>query len=77
MNKIGLRTYISYDKEYLIVTAADIEGFHDPTLDRNALVEKLQCIINTVKFWCVDNYIIKNVTLQLFTPISQACQLKG
>ena len=37
MNKIGLPTYLSNDKESLIVADADIEGGHGLTLNSNSI----------------------------------------
>ena len=47
------------------------------TLDSSSLLDQLQCSIKSVKFWCGDNDIINNVTLQLFLPIRQLCQCNG
>ena len=74
MNKIVQPTYLSNDKESLIVAAYDIECGHGPRLGVNYILEQLQCVIKTVKRWCVDNYILKNVTPQLFRPSHQSCQ---
>ena len=41
MNKIGRPTYLSDDKEYLIVSAADILCDHVLPLDSDYLLEKL------------------------------------
>ena len=73
MNKIGRPTYLSNDKEYLIVAADDIEGGHGPPLDSNYLSEQLQQAIKAVKCWCGDNYILKNTAPQVFLPTSQMC----
>ena len=74
MNKIVLPTYLSNEKEYLIVAAVDIERVHELPLDSNYLLEKLQRTIKTVKLWCGDNEIIKNATPQVFPPSHQECQ---
>ena len=50
MNKIVLPTYLSNEKEYLIVAASDIESTHDLLLDSNSLLEQLQIDIKAVKF---------------------------
>ena len=36
------------------------------TLDSNSLLDQLQRSIKAVKFWCDDNDILNNVTVQLF-----------
>ena len=74
MNKIGLPTFLSNNKEYLIVTAADIEGGHGPPLGGNCLLGKLQRSIKPVNFWCGDNDILNNITLQVFMPSCKVCQ---
>ena len=48
---------------FLIVAASDIEGGHDLPLESNYILEQLHIVIKAVKFWCGDNYIINNVTL--------------
>ena len=58
MNKIGSPTYLSKKKEYLVVTAADIEGGHvrhGPRLDSSYILEQLQRSIKAVNFCCGDN----------------------
>ena len=50
MNNIGRSTYLSNDKDYLIVAAADIEGGNGINLDSNYLWGKLQRVINAIKF---------------------------
>ena len=41
MNKIGRPTYLSNDKEYLIVSADEIEGGHVLPLGSNYLLDQL------------------------------------
>ena len=77
MNKICLPNYLINDKEYLIVAADEIEGYHGLPLDSNSILELLQRVIKAVKFWCGDNDIIDNFTPQLLPPSHQMCQLKG
>ena len=55
MNKIDRPTYLSNNKEYLIVTDDGIEGGHFLPLDSNYILEQLQRSIEDVKFWCGDN----------------------
>ena len=74
MNKIGIPTYLSNDKESLVVTDDEIEGGCGLLLESNFLLEQLQCVIKDVKYWYDDNYIIKNVTSPVFLLICQACQ---
>ena len=50
MNKIGPPTYLSNDKDYLIVAAAEIEGGHGLPLDSNYILEQLQRVIKTFNF---------------------------
>ena len=55
MNKIGLPTYLSNDKEFLIVKSTDIEVSHvrhGPPLKSNSLLEQPQSSIKAVKFLC-------------------------
>ena len=77
MNKIGRPTYLSSDKESLIVSVACIEGVHGLRLDSKKILEKLQHVIKAINFWCGNNYIIYFVTPQLFLPIPQEFQWKG
>ena len=72
MNNIGRSTYLSNDKDYLIVAAADIEVDHGLHLDSNYLLEKMQRITKAFKGWCGDNHVINNVTPQVFPPSCQA-----
>ena len=74
MNKIFHPTYLSNNKEYLLVTAADTEGGNGPPLDSNYLSEKLQLPIKYIKLWCGNNKILDNFTLQVFLPSHQVCQ---
>ena len=74
MHKIGCPTYLSNDKESLIVSATEIEGGHGLPLDSNSLLDQLQCVIKAVKCWCGDNEILNNATPQVFTPSRQTCQ---
>ena len=69
MNKMVHPTYLGNEKESLIVAAADIEGFHGVPLGSNSILDQLQRDIKAVKFFCGDNYILDNVTPQVFTPI--------
>ena len=48
MNKIFHQTYLSKDKESLIVASTDIEGVHDLPLDSNYIFYQLQCFIRAV-----------------------------
>ena len=48
MNKMGLPTYLSNDKEYLIVTDADIEGGQGLPLDNIYLLDQMQRIIKAI-----------------------------
>ena len=77
MNKIGHPNFLSNEKESLIVTSADIEGVHGPPLDSNSLLGELQHYVKSFQFWCGDNDILDNFTLQVFLPSCQLCQLKG
>ena len=77
MNKIGYPTYLSNYKESLLFTASDIEVCHGPSLDSNSILDHLQRSIKAVKFWCGDNEILNNVTLQVFLIIRQLCEWKG
>ena len=61
----------------MIVTAANIEVVHDPSLDSNYILDPLQRSINAVKLLCGDNEIINDVTLQVFLPSHQVCQWNG
>ena len=74
MNKTSCPTYHINDKEYLIVSASDIEGGHGLPLDSNYILWQLQHVLKAVNFWCGDNDIIKNVTHQVFTQSRQACR---
>ena len=74
INKIGLPTYRSNEKEYLIVAAAEIEGGRGLPLESNSIFKQLQRIIKAAKCWCGDNEIIKNSTPQLFMPSCQVFQ---
>ena len=74
MNKIVSPTYLSNDKEYLMIAAVEIEGSHGRPMDSNSILGKLQHVIKAVKLWCVDNYIANNVTPQVFPLSHQACQ---
>ena len=58
----------------MLLPALVLDTIH--TLDSNYLLDQLQCSIKAVKFWCGDNYILNNVTLQLFLPIPQVFPLK-
>ena len=71
-NKIGCLTYLSNDKESLIVAYADIEGGHGLPLDSNYILGQLQHAIKAAKCWFGDNHIISKVTLKLFLPSCQA-----
>ena len=46
------------------------------TLDSNSLLDQLQRSIKDVKFWCGNNEILKNATLQVFLPIFQVYEWK-
>ena len=48
MNKVGHQTYVSNDKETLIVAAAEVEGDHGLLLDSQALSEKFHCVTKSV-----------------------------
>ena len=74
MNKIGRPTYLSNNKEYLIVAAYEIEGGHGLTLDSNYLLGQLQHVIKDFKFYIYDIEIPNNVTLEVFPPSRQARQ---
>ena len=74
MNKISRPTYLGSYKSSLVVAAADIEGVHGLILECNYLLVQLQYFIKSVKFCCGDNYILNNVTPQLFPPSCQVCQ---
>ena len=74
MEKIGCPTYLSTDKEYLIVVDAEIEDDHDLTLDSNSLWEQLQHVMKAIKFWCGDNEILNNTTPKIFPPSHQSCK---
>ena len=74
MNEIDRPNYLSNTKDFLIVTAAEIEGGHGLHLDSNYFLYQLQCIFKAIKCWCVDIVIIKNVTPQVFLPSRQAVQ---
>ena len=74
MNKVGRPTYLSNDKESLIVSYHDIEGGSGLPLDINSPSEQLQLVTKAVKFLCVNNDILNNVTPQVFTPSRQAGQ---
>ena len=76
MNKIVHPTYLSNEKKYLVVASADIEGVHGIPLDSTYILDHLQRDIKAVKFCCGDNYILDNVTLQVFTPNCKKCQWK-
>ena len=43
------------------------------TLESNYLLDQLQCSIKAAKFWCGDNDILNNFTLQVFLTITQMC----
>ena len=73
MNKIGRPIYLSNDKESLMVSDAGIKGGHGIPLVSNSLLGKLKRVIKAVKFWCGDNYILNNVTPQVFPPSCQSC----
>ena len=72
MNKISPPTYISKEKESLIVSDANIGGGHGPPLAIISLLEQLHRIIKSVKCQSSDNDIVKNAIPQVFTPIRQA-----
>ena len=59
----------------MLLSALVLEISH--TLYSNSLLEQLQHSIKAVKFWCGDNAILNNVTLQVFLPIRQLCQCNG
>ena len=75
-NKIGCLTYLSNDKESLIVAYADIEGGRGLTLYISYILGGLHHVIKAANFWCGDNDIINNVTPQLFQPSYKLFQLK-
>ena len=77
MNKIVQPTYLSNEKESLIVSSTDIEGVHGIPLGINYILYQLQRDIKAFKLCCGDNYILDNVTPQVFTPIFKECQWKG
>ena len=77
MNKLGLPTYLSNDKESLIVADDEIEGDHFLTLEIDSLLDQFQCAIKAIKLWCGDNGILNNVTPQVFPPSCQEFQRKG
>ena len=62
MNKVDIPTYLSNNKESLIVATTDIQGGHGPPLDSNSILEQLQRVIKAFKCWYGDNYILNNVT---------------
>ena len=68
MNKIGRPTYLSNDKEYLIVAVDENEVGHGLPLDSNHILDQLQHVIKSVKFWCGDNETPNNVIPQVFSP---------
>ena len=74
MNKIDLPTYLSNDKESLIVSAVEIEGGRGIPLDINSLLGQFQRVIKSAKLWCGDKYIISNVTPQVFLPSRKSFQ---
>ena len=74
MNKIFQPTYLSNDNYFLIVAASYIWGGGGVPLGINCLLEKFQCVINAIKFWCVDNDIINIFTRKLFPPSRQGSQ---
>ena len=49
MNKIGLLTYLSNDKESLIVADDYIGGSHGLSVGSNSILENLQHVIKAVK----------------------------
>ena len=74
MNKIGRPDYLSNNKKYLIVAAAEIEGFYGLSFDSNHILGQSKHVIKAINFWCGDNDILNIVTPQLFPPSCQACQ---
>ena len=76
MNKIGLLTYLSNDKESLIVAADDIEGGNGLIMDIIYILDLWQIVKKSVKCWCGDNEILNTVTPQVFMPSHQYCQQK-
>ena len=74
MNKIVHTNYLSNENESLIVAAADIEGVHGIPLGSTFILDQLQRDIKAFKLCCGDNYILDNVTPQLFTPSCRKCQ---
>ena len=76
MNKIGHPTYITNYKFSLIVIADGIESVHGPPLYNSSILDQLQRSVKAIELCCVDNEIINTVTLQVFMPIRQVCQLK-
>ena len=59
----------------VILSALVLDTSH--TLDSNSILEQSQRFSKAVLFWCDDNDILNNVTLQVFLPIRQVCQQKG
>ena len=74
MNKIVFLPYLGDDQESLMVANAGIKGVHGLPLDGNSPLYQLQRVIKSIKCWCCDNEIPKNVTTQVFPPSRQACQ---
>ena len=56
-----------------IVLLFDLVPDTNNTLDSIYLLDQLQSSIKAVKFYCGDNDIQNNVTLQVFMPICQVC----
>ena len=74
MNKIGRTTYLSNYNESLIVASDYIESDRGLPLGSNSLLGKFQRVIEAIKFLCGYNYIINNVTHQVFPPSCQVYQ---
>ena len=62
MNKIGRPTYLSNDKESLVLAAASIEGGHVLPLYSNYILGELQHVIKAFKFWLLLHYWVTHVT---------------
>ena len=55
----------------MILSALVLDTSH--ALYSNSVLDQLQRSIKAGKFWCGDNDILNNVTLQLFLIIHQVC----
>ena len=50
MNKIGRPDYLSNNKKYLIVAAAEIEGFYGLSFDSNHILGQSKHVIKAINF---------------------------